>query len=186
MPVHLRRGGGEQRQPEYLRVNPQGLVPALEHHGEVLVQSLAILEWLEESYPQPALLPAEPFARARVRALALLIACDIHPLNNLRVLTYLQKVMSQAEEAVSAWYRHWVAEGFAGLEAQARASSASRRYLCGDHVSIADVCLVPQVYNAQRFGCDLTPYPTLTAVTAHLESLPEFVAARPEHQIDAE
>jgi len=186
VPVHLRRGGGEQRRPEYLGVNPQGLVPALEHDGKVLVQSLAILEWLEESYPLPALLPAEPFARAQVRSLALLIACDIHPLNNLRVLVYLQRVLSQSEEAVSAWYRHWVAEGFSGLEAQARASSASRRYLCGDHVSMADVCLVPQMYNARRFGCDLDPYPTLIAVNAHLESLPEFVAARPEQQADAE
>jgi maleylpyruvate isomerase len=186
VPVHLRRDGGEHRRPAYLGANPQGLVPALEYEGKVLAQSLAILEWLEESYPQPPLLPRDPFARAQVRSLALFIACDIHPLNNLRVLVYLQSVLSQGVEAVNAWYRHWVAEGFAGLEAQVRASSTSRKYLCGDHLSMADVCLVPQVYNARRFACNLAPYPTLMAVNAHLESLPEFAAALPERQADAE
>lgn len=186
VPVHLRRSGGEHRRPEYLATNPQGLIPALEHEGKVLSQSLAILEWLEERYPQPPLLPSDPWARAQARSMSLHIACDIHPLNNLRVLAYLKGALAQSEEGINVWYRHWVAEGLAGLEVQAKANSGSRHYLCGDHVSMADVCLVPQIYNARRFGCDLAAYPLLMLINDHLESLPAFAAALPERQIDAE
>lgn len=175
---------GAHRRPEYLALNPQGLVPALEDGGVVLSQSLAIIEYLEETHPQPPLLPREPRARAQVRSLALAIACEVHPLNNLRVLNYLRGPLAQDEEAVNTWYRHWVARVFEALEAQARASSDGR-YLCGAAVTLADVCLVPQLFNARRFKCDLAPYPTLTAIGTHLESLPAFARAAPAAQPDA-
>lgn len=186
VPVHLLRDGGQQRSDSYRRANPQGLVPALEEGGRVLAQSLAILEYLEETHPAPPLLPADPWARAEVRAMALGVACDMHPLNNLRVLNYLKGPLAQDAVAVSAWYRHWIAEGFAPLEDLAKRHSDGRRFLYGDAVTLADVCLVPQVYNARRFGCDLAPYPTLVAVDAHLSSLPAFITSRPEAQPDAE
>ncbi len=186
VPVHLLRDGGQQRSDSYRRVNPQGLVPALEEGGRVLSQSLAILEYLEETHPEPPLLPADAWARAEVRALALAVACDMHPLNNLRVLNYLKGPLGQDAVAVSAWYRHWIAEGFAPLEALAKRHGDGRRFLYGDAVTLADVCLVPQVYNARRFGCDLTPYPTLIAVDGHLNTLPAFAASKPESQPDAE
>lgn len=174
----------EHRAADYLALNPQGLIPALAVDDVVLSQSLAIIEYLDETHPQPALLPSEPIARARVRSMALAIACDIHPLNNLRVLNYLRGELGHDDEAVETWYRHWVAEGFRGLEALARVHS-SGRYLFGDTVSMADVFLVPQMYNARRFDTDLTPYPTLVTVCNHLETLPAFAAARPEAQPDA-
>ncbi len=182
VPVDLRPG--EHRRPEYLARNPQGLVPALADGGAVIGQSLAILEYLEETHPEPPLLPREPLARAQVRAMALAIACDLHPLNNLRVLNYLRGPLGQDEQSVNAWYRHWIGVVFAGLEVQARASSDARTLFAG-HVSLADVCLVPQLFNARRFHCDLAPYPTLTAVGAHLESLPAFAQAAPAAQPDA-
>jgi maleylacetoacetate isomerase/maleylpyruvate isomerase len=186
IPKHLIREGGEHHLDDYLALNPQGLVPALEHDGRVIGQSLAIIEYLEEIRPEPRLLPADPGERAIVRSMALSIACDIHPLNNLRVLEYLKGPLSQDRVAVSRWYVHWVAEGFRGLEEMARRSSADRRHLYGSSVTLADVLLVPQMYNARRFSCDLAPYPTLVAISAHLESLPAFAAARPEVQTDAE
>ena len=182
VPVDLRPG--EHRRPEYLARNPQGLVPALADGGAVIGQSLAILEYLEETHPQPPLLPREPLARAQVRAMALAIACDLHPLNNLRVLNYLRGPLGQDEQSVNAWYRHWIGVVFAGLEVQARASSDARTLFAG-HVTLADVCLVPQLFNARRFQCDLAPFPTLTAVGAHLESLPAFAQAAPAAQPDA-
>ena len=177
----------EHRAADYLAVNPQGLLPALalDDEGAVLSQSLAIIEYLEEKHSTPPLLPKDPLDRARVRSMALAIACDIHPINNLRVLNYLKKEFKQEEAAVNTWYRHWITEGFKGLEAQARQFSASKRYCFGDAVSLADLCLVPQMFNARRFETDLTPFPTLTAISAHLEALPEFAAARPEVQPDA-
>jgi maleylpyruvate isomerase len=175
----------EHRAPEYLALNPQGLLPALETDGTVLSQSLAIIEYLEERYPDPPLLPATAIDRARVRSLALSIACEIHPLNNLRVLNYLRQQLGQQDEGVNAWYRHWVVEGFKGLEVELSRYSSNRRYCYGDAVSLADVCLVPQVFNARRFNVDLTPFPTILAITTHLESLPAFAAARPEVQPDA-
>jgi maleylpyruvate isomerase len=175
----------EHCRPEYLALNPQGLIPALDLGNDVLSQSLAIIEYLDETNPQPPLLPNDPIARAHVRSMALAIACDIHPLNNLRVLNYLKQRLGHDADAVDTWYRHWVAEGFRGLEALARKHSRSQRYLFGDSVSLADICLVPQMYNARRFKTDLTPFPTLVAIATHLESLPEFATARPEAQPDA-
>jgi maleylacetoacetate isomerase len=177
---------GEQRSPAYRAVNPQGLVPALEYQGEVFGQSLAILEFLDELQPSPPLLPATPVARAQVRAMALAIACDIHPLNNLRVLNYLRDSLHQPQDSVEEWYRHWVHEGFSALEIQARRHSGDGRHLFGDSVTMADVCLVPQVYNARRFKIDVTAFPMLIAISSAMESLPAFAAARPEVQPDAE
>jgi maleylacetoacetate isomerase len=177
--------GREHLISDYLALNPQGLIPALEIDGVVLSQSLAIIEFLDEAYPQPPLLPADAIGRARVRSMALAIACDIHPLNNLRVMNYLRGPLGQDEEAVNAWYRHWIGEGFKGLEVQARAYSHAGRYCHGDTVSIADICLVPQMFNARRFKVDMTPFPTLAAISSYLESLPAFAAARPEAQPDA-
>jgi maleylacetoacetate isomerase len=176
----------EHRAPEYLALNPQGLIPALATDGVVLSQSLAIIEYLNERHPTPPLLPGDPIDRARVRSMAMAIACEIHPLNNLRVLNYLRDSLRQDDEGVGTWYRHWVGEGFSGLEAQAREFSAKGRYCFGDAVSIADVLLVPQMFNARRFKTDLTPFPTLVGISAHLEALPAFAAARPEVQPDAQ
>ena len=182
VPVDLKPGA--HRQPDYLAVNPQGLVPALVDGAEPLSQSLAIIEYLEETYPQPPLLPRAPLERARVRSLALAIACDLHPLNNLRVLNYLRAPLGLGEAAVSEWYRHWIAQVFQGLEAQVQHSSDGRHLACAQ-VTLADVCLVPQLFNARRYNCDLAPYPTLTAIGAHLESLPAFARAAPGVQPDA-
>jgi maleylacetoacetate isomerase/maleylpyruvate isomerase len=175
----------EHRAADYLDLNPQGLIPALDVGGDVLSQSLAIIEYLNDKYPDPPLLPPGPLERAHVRSMALAIACDIHPLNNLRVLNYLRSTCGQDDAGVNAWYRHWITEGFNGLEAQVRRRSTAQRYCHGDAASLADVLLVPQMFNARRFETDLTPFPTLTAISAHLESLPAFAAARPEVQPDA-
>jgi maleylacetoacetate isomerase len=185
VPRHLLRDGGEQRRPDYLALNPQGLVPSLEHDGHVLTQSLAICEYLEECFPEPPLLPAGPRERAAVRAMALAVACDIHPLNNLRVQQYLRDGLGQDEAVVSNWVRHWIAEGFDALEMLIGRHSQDGRHCFGGSLTLADACLVPQVYNARRAGLDLAPWPRLAAVAGHLESLPEFAAARPEAQPDA-
>jgi maleylacetoacetate isomerase len=186
VPRHLLRHGGEQRSPEYLALNPQGLVPALEHDGHVVTQSLAICEYLEEVQPQPPLLPADPRRRAAVRAMALAVACDIHPLNNLSVLQYLRAELGQGDESVTRWISHWIDRGFTALEQLIARHSANGRYCFGDSVTLADVFLVPQVANSRRVQLDLAPYPGLAAVARHLESLPAFAAARPEAQPDAE
>jgi maleylacetoacetate isomerase/maleylpyruvate isomerase len=175
----------EHRAAEYLALNPQGLIPALDDDGAILSQSLAIIEYLNEKYPTPALLPANPQDRAHVRSMALAIACDIHPLNNLRVLNYLRQELKQDDAAVNAWYRHWVSAGFEGLEQQVRQHSRRERFCFADAVSLADVLLVPQMFNARRFQTDLTPFPTLVTISTYLETLPEFAAARPEVQPDA-
>ena len=175
----------EHRAPEYLALNPHGLIPALATDGVVLSQSLAIIEYLDERHPAPPLLPDDPIDRARVRSMALTIACEIHPLNNLRVLNYLREELEQDDEGVGTWYRHWVTAGFTGLETQAREFSAAGRHCFGDAVSLADVLLVPQMFNARRFKTDLTPFPTLVSISTHLEALPAFAAARPEVQPDA-
>ena len=182
IPVNL--SPGEHRRPEYLVLNPQGLVPALEDDGVLIGQSLAILEYLEEAHPQPQLLPRAPADRARVRSLALCIACDVHPLNSLRVLNYLRS-MGNDQDALDRWYRHWISEGFRALEEEAKRFSADGHHLFGDAITLADVCLVPQMFNARRFNCDLGPYPALSAISGYLESLPEFARAAPEVQPDA-
>jgi maleylpyruvate isomerase len=176
--VDVRIGG--HHAPDYLALNPQGLVPCLVDGPLVLSQSLAIIEYLEEIQPDPPLLPAKPADRAKVKAAALAIACDIHPLNNPRIMNYLRGEMGQPQDAIDAWIKHWIAEGFGPLEAMAGAP-----YLCGDAVTMADLCLVPQLYNARRFGVDLTPYPKLTAIEANLLTLPAFDKTRPEMQPDA-
>jgi maleylacetoacetate isomerase len=175
----------EHRAPDYLALNPHGLIPALAIDGVVLSQSLAIIEYLNDRHPAPPLLPEDPIDRARVRSMAMAIACEIHPLNNLRVLDYLRERLQQDDAGIGTWYRHWVTEGFRGLEVQAREFSADGRYCFGDSVSLADVLLVPQMFNARRFKTDLTPFPTLVGISTHLEALPAFAAARPEVQPDA-
>lgn len=176
---------GDQRSADYLARNPQGLVPALDIGSAVLAQSLAIIEYLEELRPQPALLPRDAVARAQVRAMAQLVACDIHPINNLRVQKYLKGTLGQAQPAIDEWVRHWIGEGFRALEAMAVRHTADGRCLFGDAVTLADVCLVPQMYNARRVNFDFAPYPTLSRIGASLETRPEFQAAAPERQSDA-
>jgi maleylacetoacetate isomerase len=176
---------GEQRAVDYLEINPQGLVPVLVDGPTAITQSLAIIEYLDETHPDPPLLPRDPAARAQVRALALAIACDIHPLNNLRVLNYLRGPLAQSDAVVNAWYRHWIAVGFEALEREAARAESDAKHLIGSEVTLADICLVPQMYNARRFDCDLTPYPRLKAISAYLEGLPAFARATPEAQPDA-
>jgi maleylacetoacetate isomerase len=180
--VNLR---GDQNGPAYRGINPQGLVPALEDRGQILTQSLAIIEYLDELYPDPPLLPDTPAGRARVRALGLAVACDIHPLNNLKVLNYISGPMGQSEDVKLAWYRHWIAEGLSALEMMLRNHPATGRFCHGDRPGLADICLVPQLYNARRYQCDLEPYPTLCRIDTACAALPAFDAARPEKQPDA-
>jgi len=183
IPRHLVRG--EHRKADYLNLNPQGLVPALEHRGELFVQSLAIIEYLDSVAPSPRLLPTDPVARAHVAAMAQVVACEIHPLNNLRVTRYLRTELGHDDETVQRWYRHWIDEGFRALETWARKHSAAGRFLYRDAVSLADVCLIPQIYNARRFNIELEAFPTLVAIDAHLQTLPAVVDASPERQVDA-
>jgi maleylacetoacetate isomerase len=183
--VDLRAGESQQSKPAYLALNPQGLVPALEDNGTTLSQSLAILEYLEETHPEPPLLPRAPLERAEVRSMALAVACDLHPLNNLRVLSYLRSPLGMSEDAVKGWYRNWITTGFRGLEEQARRRSGDGRHMFGTQVTLADVCLVPQMYNALRFKCDVEPYPTLRAISTFLSAEPAFADALPERQADA-
>ena len=186
VPKHLLRDGGEQRKAEYLALNPQGLVPALEHDGSLVVQSLAICEYLEEVQPAPPLLPGSAVERAQVRAMALAVACDVHPLNNLRVLQYLRREFGQDDEGVNRWARHWIASGFDAIEQWIGRYSTNGRFAWGDAPTLADVFLLPQVVNARRVSLDLGPWPSIAAVAAHLETLPAFVSARPDQQPDAE
>ena len=183
--VHLRMGN--QRAQDYLTLNPQGLVPALEVDDDrVLTQSLAIIEYLNEIQPEPALLPETPEARARVRAIALSIACEIHPLNNLRVLNYLTGTLGVTDEQKNGWYRYWIDVGFEALESQLARDRETGTYCHGDTPTIADICLVPQLANARRFKIDLTPYPTLVRIEGACNKLPAFALAAPARQPDAE
>jgi len=183
--VHLRKNA--QRGDDYLALNPQGLVPALAvDDGVVLTQSLAIIEYIDELYPSPPLLPAAPVARARVRGIALEIACDIHPLNNLRVLQYLKNTMGVTEEQKDGWYRYWIDVGLEALETRLSRDHQTGRYCHGDVPTLADICLVPQMANARRMNIDVTPYPTLTRIEGAALSLPAFADAAPAHQPDAE
>ena len=181
--IHLTRGGGRQHSPEYRAINPQQRVPALRlDNGEVLIQSLAIIEYLDEIHPEPPLLPADPIARAHVRAVAQAIACDIHPLNNTSPLFYLKNELKHDQAQINVWYAHWVTVGFEAVEALLRPGP----YAFGDHVTLADVCLVPQVANARRFNVPLEKFPKIVAVDAACLKLPAFDKARPENQPDAE
>jgi maleylacetoacetate isomerase len=180
---HLRRG--EHRTPEFLALNPQGLLPVLKLADRSFTQSLAILEYLDEIQPEPPLLPSSPPARAIVRGMAMVIACEMHPLCNLRVLQYLKEKLGQPQHSVDEWYVHWIREGFNALERMV-ASHGSGSYCFGDSMSLADICLVPQMHNAKRFNCDLTQYPRLRSITANLLQHPAVIAARPEIQPDAE
>ncbi|HEX8307723.1 MAG TPA: maleylacetoacetate isomerase [Allosphingosinicella sp.] len=176
VPVNLVEGG--QKGPEYRAVNPQGLIPALEIDGRLLTQSLAIVEYLDSTRPEPALVPAGAAGAAHVRAMALAVACDIHPLNNLRVLKYLSGPLGQPQEARDSWYGHWVGEGFAALEAMA--APRAGRFLFGDSATLADICLVPQMFNARRFEVPLDDYPTLVRVDKEACGLEAFAAAHPD------
>lgn len=181
--VHLVKDGGHNKRPEFRAVNPQMRVPALvTPDGNVLIQSLAIIEYLEETHPEPALLPRDPLARAKVRALADLIACDIHPLNNTSPLRYLKNELKQEQSAIDAWYHHWVIIGFEALEALI----APGPYACGGAVTLADVCVVPQVANARRLKVPLDKFPKIVGVEQTCLALPAFDRARPENQPDAE
>jgi maleylpyruvate isomerase len=181
--VHLVKDGGHNRRPEFRAVNPQMRVPVLvTPDGETLIQSLAIIEYLDETHPQPPFLPKDPIARAKVRALADLIACDIHPLNNTSPLRYLKHALHQEQSAIDDWYRHWVVTGFEALEALLGPGP----YAFGSTVTLADICLVPQVANARRFKVPLDKFPKIAAVDAACQALPAFERARPENQPDAE
>lgn len=184
--VHLSRNGGEQFGAAFDAVNPQHLLPVLEVDGLVLPQSLAIIEYLDETQAGAKLLPADPAGRARVRALSQMIAADIHPIDNLRVLNYLGKEFKADQQQKNAWYRHWVALGLDALERQLAGNPATGSFCHGDAPTMADCCLVPQLYNARRFDCDLSAYPTILAIEARCAALPAFDNARPELQPDAE
>ncbi|MGB7257274.1 MAG: maleylacetoacetate isomerase [Pseudolabrys sp.] len=181
--IHLTKDGGHNRRPEFRAINPQMRVPALEvDGGDILMQSLAIIEYLDETHPKPPLLPADPIARAHVRAIAQMIACDIHPLNNVGPLRYLKHKLGQEQTAIDAWYHHWVIDGFEAVEAVIKPGP----YAYGAEVTLADLCLVPQVYNARRLKVPLDLFPKIVTVDAACTKLAAFDKARPENQPDAE
>jgi maleylacetoacetate isomerase/maleylpyruvate isomerase len=186
VPVHLSRGGGEQLAPAYRKLNPQSLVPVLQDGERALTQSLAIMEYLEEVYPLPPLLPKNPAARALVRSLALAIACEIHPLNNTRVLNYLSGPLGLNDDAKRTWYHHWIALGLGAFEARLAGDREAGSFCHGDAPGLADCCLVPQLANARRFNCDVSPYPTLLRIDKNCQALDAFRRAAPDQQPDAE
>jgi len=183
VPVHLVKEGGHNRRPEFRAINPQMRVPALvAPTGDVLIQSLAIIEYLDETHPEPPLLPKDPIARAQARAIAEIVGCDIHPLNNIGSLRYLKRELHQEQAAIDLWYHHWVLTGFEAIEALVRPGP----YACGGAVTVADLCLVPQVYNARRLNVPLDKFPKIVAIDTACLALPAFDRARPENQPDAE
>ncbi|WP_018152720.1 maleylacetoacetate isomerase [Leeia oryzae] len=183
--VHLLKDGGQQHQPAYQQLNPNETVPTLVTEDGAITQSLAICEYLEERYPNPPLLPVHSIDRAFVRSIAQTIACDIHPINNLRVLQYLTGTLGISEEQKSQWYAHWVQHGLTALEALLTNRDTTGLCCLGDTPTLADLCLIPQLYNARRFNIDLTPYPTLVRIDAHCQTLSAFAEAAPEKQVDA-
>jgi maleylacetoacetate isomerase len=186
VPVHLLKDGGEHKTQQYLHTNPDGLIPTLQTDDQVLAQSMAIIEFLEETHPNPPLLPSNSLDRAYLRGLSQTISSDMHPLNNLRVLKYLIAEMGVSEEQKLQWYQHWIAVGFTGLEA--RLANDARTGLCcyGDTPSLADICLIPQVYNAVRFECPMRDYPTIRRINDYCLSTESFAQAAPHLQADAE
>jgi maleylacetoacetate isomerase len=186
VPVHLLKDGGQQLAPSFRTLNPDSLTPVLDDEGQVLTQSLAIIEYLDETRPLPPLLPRTAVERAYVRSIALAIACEIHPLNNLRVLRYLVKTLELSEEQKNTWYRHWVEQGLASLETRLVAEARSGLCALGDAVTIADVVIVPQIFNAQRMDCNLGSVPTVMRIFDHCMQLPAFIDAQPSAQPDAE
>jgi maleylpyruvate isomerase len=184
--VHLTKGGGQQFAADFTKMNPQQLVPVLVDGSEAISQSLAILEYLDETHPEPSFLPGSPVDRARIRALSLAIACDLHPLNNLRVLFYLKDPMGQSEEARNTWYRHWVAKGLSAFETALKEDRRTGTFCHGDTPTLADICLVPQIFNAKRLECPLDAYPTVMRVFDACMKVPAFDAAQPSKQPDAE
>jgi len=180
--IHLRRG--EQRHAGYLKTNPQGLVPALETDGQVLIQSMAIVEYLDETHPEPALLPRDAAGRARVRALAEIVACDIHPINNLRVLRYLHGPLGHDQGALGVWYNHWIATGFDAFERLLAGNPRTGPFCDGEQPGLADIALIPQVVNSERYKLDLSPYPTIAGIYANCMRLDAFAAAHPDRQPD--
>ena len=184
-PVHLLKDGGEQLQAEYQAINPQGVVPALVDGDVSIGQSLAIMDYLETRYPEPPLYPLSAEARAFAQQLALVVACDIHPLNNLRVLKYLKRTLEQGDEARNDWYRHWVRGGFAALEKLLDGRDWQGPYCLDEQVSIADACLIPQVYNAHRFEIAMDDFPRLARIEQACMELEAFRSAAPENQVDA-
>jgi maleylacetoacetate isomerase len=185
-PIHLRRGGGEQFSASYKAINPQTLVPALEDGGRILTQSLAIIEYLEEKYPNPPLLPAAAADRALVRSMAMVIACEVHPIQNLRVLTLVKQEYHQTDEQVNQWARHWIDLGLSALEQMILAQPNRGKFCFGNTPTLADICLVPQLGNARRYGCDLAQYPTIVSIEKNCVMIPAFANAAPEKQPDAE
>ena len=182
--VHLAKG--EHRAPAYGAVNPQALLPTLDDDGTLLTQSLAIIEYLDETRPATPLLPRDAPGRARVRSLALLIACEIHPVNNLRVLQHLKRSLGQNEDQVNAWYRHWIADGLGKFEATLANAESTGKFCHGDTPTMADCCLAPQIFNAQRYKCDTAAYPATMRVFAECMKLDAFDRAQPSKQPDAE
>jgi maleylacetoacetate isomerase len=180
--IHLRRG--DQAQAGFLAVNPQWLVPALETDGQILIQSIAIIEYLDETHPEPPLLPRDAAGRARVRALAAIVACDIHPLNNLRVLRYLHRPLGQDQTAIETWYNHWIDAGFQALESKLAGDARTGAFCHGDAPGLADIALVPQVVNAERYELDLAPYPTINRIFENCIKLDAFADAHPNRQPD--
>ena len=184
-PVHLLKDGGEQLQAEYRAINPQGVVPALVDGDVSIGQSLAIMDYLEDRYPEPALYPQSIEARAFARQIALVVACDIHPLNNLRVLKYLKRTLDQGDEARNEWYHHWVRGGFTALEKLLDGRDRQGPYCLDGQVTIADACLIPQIYNARRFGIELDDFPSVVKIEQACMELEAFQGAAPENQVDA-
>ena len=184
--IHLLRDGGEQHTAEYKAVNPLELIPTLKHDGHTITQSLAIIEYLDEIVPEPPLLPRDAYGRARARSLAYAVACDIHPVNNLRVGRYIKRTFNTTDEDVFAWQRHWITVGFDALETMLASSPDTGTFCHGDTPTIADICLIPQVANARRANLDMNTWPTLARIEAHALANPAFDAALPKNQPDAE
>jgi maleylpyruvate isomerase len=183
VPIHLQKEGGINRKPEFRAINPHMRLPALRlDSGDILIQSLAIIDYLDDIHPQPPLLPQDPIAKAKVRAIAQVIACDIHPLNNIGPLRYLKNVLGQDQSKIDAWYHHWVHDGFQAVEEMISPGP----YTFGSEITLADICLVPQVYNARRLKTPLDKYPKIVAIDAACNKLAAFDKARPESQPDAE